>query len=174
MRRPKQLSLSRTAGWGGKRKGAGRPPIAGRRRPVPHRSRGVHKTSHPIHLTLRARREVPSLRFERTFSAVEQAVSKASRDGFRVVEFSAQDDHVHLIVEAQDDKALSSGARGLSIRLARAINKACRRSPTRKARTWLASRGWRRHGLVGKGGGVRKPSNQGADEQGSMGRWSPG
>jgi REP-associated tyrosine transposase len=212
MRRPKQLSLSRTAGWGGKRKGAGRPPIVGRRRPVPHRSRSVHKASHPVHLTLRARRAVPSLRSERAFPAVEQAVSKASRAGFRVVEFSAQDDHVHLIVEAQDEKALSSGARGLSIRLARAINNACRRrgpvwgdryhthtlktpretrhamvyvlmnfrkhhphdrrpidpcssapwfdgfrtlppaptrpSSTRKARTWLASKGWRRHGLV--------------------------
>src|SRR5689334_1198019 len=127
MRHPMPLPLARTAGWGGKRKGAGRPPIAGRRQPVPHRSRGVHKTSHPVHLTLRARREVPALRSDRTFPSIERAISKASRAHFRVVEFSAQDDHVHLIVEAQDDRALSRGARGLSIRLARAINKACGR-----------------------------------------------
>jgi putative transposase len=38
------------------------------------------------------------------------------------VHFSVQGDHLHLLVEAQDERALSSGARGLSIRAARAIN----------------------------------------------------
>jgi putative transposase len=202
----------RGVGWGGKRKGAGRPPIAGRRRPVAHRGRGIHKAAHPVHLTLRARRDVPALRSDRMFPAVRDAIGQSSRAEFRVVDFSVQDDHLHLIVEAQDAKALSSGARGLSIRIARAINNACRRrgpvwgdryhthalktpretrhaivyvlmnfrkhhphdrqaidpcssapwfdgfrhaprdradpSATWKARTWLASKGWRRHGLI--------------------------
>jgi hypothetical protein len=43
------------------------------------------------------------------------------------VEFSVQSDHLHLIVEAGDGGALSSGVRGLAIRLARAINRALRR-----------------------------------------------
>jgi putative transposase len=165
-----------------------------------------------VDLTLRARKDVRSLRSERAFPAVRDAVAQASRPEFRVLQFSVQDDHLHLIVEAEDEQTLSAGARGLSIRLARAINKACRRrgpvwgdryhtralktpretrqamvyvlmnfkkhhphdrrtldpcssarwfdgfrdlppdlsgtSPTWKARTWLASRGWRRHGLI--------------------------
>ncbi len=45
-----------------------------------------------------------------------------------MVHFSVQGDHVHLIVEAHDKVALSSGLRGLSIRAARALNRAAGRS----------------------------------------------
>ena len=139
----------------------------------------------------------------------------ASRAEFRVVHFSVQRDHLHLVVEAQDATALSSGARGLSIRIARALNRVLDRrgpvwgdryhahalktpketrnavvyvlmnfkkhrpydqrpvdpcssapwfdgfrtalplprevAPTWKPRTWLASVGWRRHGLIHMG-----------------------
>jgi hypothetical protein len=36
-------------------------------------------------------------------------------------EYSVQTDHVHLIAEAEHRRALSSGVRGLAIRLARAV-----------------------------------------------------
>ncbi len=45
-------------------------------------------------------------------------------DAFRVVQFSVQNDHVHLIIEAHDADVLSRGVRGLAIRLARAVNRA--------------------------------------------------
>jgi hypothetical protein len=38
------------------------------------------------------------------------------------VHFSVQWDHVHLIVEASDQRALSSGIRSLAIRIARYVN----------------------------------------------------
>jgi hypothetical protein len=58
------------------------------------------------------------------------ALAASSRADFRVVEFSVQADHVHLIAEADDARALSSGMRGLAIRLARAVNRALgRRGP---------------------------------------------
>ena len=148
---------------------------------------------------------------------MQAAIAAASRSptvggAFRVVEFSIQRDHVHLIVEASDGDVLARGTRGLVIRLARAINRAlgvrgpvwgdryhardletpravrnaivyvlmnARKhgervasgvdrfssapwfdgfarslapadgpSPVVDARTWLASRGWRRRGLV--------------------------
>src|SRR5262249_11478669 len=53
---------------------------------------------------------------------------QASRGDFRVVHFSVQGDHVHLMVEAHDRYALSRGARGLAIRLARQVNRAVRRN----------------------------------------------
>jgi REP element-mobilizing transposase RayT len=124
MRRPKQLTLACTAGWGGRRKGAGRRPVPGRRRPVVHRARAEHKRAHPVHLTLRARAGLPSLRGTRAFSAVREGLRAASSVYFRVIHFSVQADHLHLIVEAEDTKALTRGARGLSIRAARAINRA--------------------------------------------------
>jgi REP element-mobilizing transposase RayT len=58
------------------------------------------------------------------FAAVLSAIAAASNETFRVVHFSAQEDHLHLIVEAQDGKALTSGMSGLAIRAALAINRA--------------------------------------------------
>jgi len=43
-------------------------------------------------------------------------------EAFRVIEFSVQNDHVHLIVEAHDADILARGVQGLAIRLARRIN----------------------------------------------------
>ncbi len=69
-----------------------------------------------------------SLRCKRVFGALRECFRAASGEGFRVVQFSVQADHVHLLVEAQDKPALSSGARGLVIRSARAINRVLARA----------------------------------------------
>jgi hypothetical protein len=55
---------------------------------------------------------------------MKRAFAAASHDGFRVLHFSVQADHVHLLVEADAPSRLSSGMRGLAIRMARAINRA--------------------------------------------------
>ena len=44
------------------------------------------------------------------------------RFGFRLVQYAVQPDHLHFIVEAADKKALSEGARGLCVRVARRLN----------------------------------------------------
>jgi putative transposase len=45
------------------------------------------------------------------------------RDAFRVVHFSVQDNHIHMVVEAHDASSLSRGVQGLAVRLARRTNK---------------------------------------------------
>jgi REP element-mobilizing transposase RayT len=54
---------------------------------------------------------------------VRRALVASSRTSFRVLQFTVQNDHLHLIVEADHGKALSGGVRGLAIRLARAVNR---------------------------------------------------
>ena len=121
----KQLELTiRT--WGGRRRGAGRPPNPGRRS-VPHRRRVPHVTRCPAHVTLRAVSNLPSLRDERTFTAIRRALGLATKGGFRVFEFSVQTDHLHLLVEADDPTRFERGMRGLTIRVAKAVNRALRR-----------------------------------------------
>ncbi len=120
----RQLELPVPATWGGRRPGAGRKPTPGRRPGVPHTPRPPHAARHPVHVTLRARRAVGSLRAGRVFPHLREALAAASKPTFRVVHFSVQADHVHLLVEASDREALSRGLQGLVIRTARTVNRA--------------------------------------------------
>ena len=118
--------------WGGRRSGAGRPRSEGRRA-VPHRRRSTHEPRCPVHVTLRVSRGLPSLRAGRVFVAVRTALGAASCVGFRVLHFSVQADHVHLIVEADGDQALlARGLQGLGVRTAKAINRVL----SRVGRVW--------------------------------------
>jgi putative transposase len=120
--RERQLELRRIpSGRGGWRPGSGRPR---RRRGVPHTRRPPLIARHPVHVTLRIRPALPSLRGERAFARVKQSLLRGNeRFGFRIVEFSVQRDHVHLVVEARDRRSLTRGVQGLSIRIAKAINR---------------------------------------------------
>jgi REP element-mobilizing transposase RayT len=75
-------------------------------------------------VTLRGR---PGLRTERAYLALEGAIAAASTARFRVIHFSVQDNHVHLIVEASERESLIRGVQGLAVRMARAVNHAFRR-----------------------------------------------
>jgi putative transposase len=107
---------------GGRRKGAGRKPGPGRAH-VEHSRRPTHDRHCPVHVTLRARDGVPSLRSDRVFGAVCRAFAAASSRQFRLLQFSVQHDHVHLIVEAEDARGLVRGMQGLAIRIARGVNR---------------------------------------------------
>jgi REP element-mobilizing transposase RayT len=78
-------------------------------------------------VTLRATDGLPSLREDVPFEAIKRALSAASKPAFRLLHFSVQRDHIHLLVEADTSVALSRGIQGLAIRAAKAINRALRR-----------------------------------------------
>ena len=86
--------------------------------------RPQHQAAHPVHVTLRTKDAVRCLRAGRVFPAVRRALTAASHGGFRIIQYSVQNDHIHLIIEADDGARLSAGMRGLAIRLARAVNRA--------------------------------------------------
>ncbi|MEM7202093.1 MAG: transposase [Planctomycetota bacterium] len=200
--------------WGGRRPGAGRKPV-GARAGASHRKRAPLAARFPVHVTARLRKGLPSLRRQRVYRALRAAFAAASSERFRLVHYSVQSNHLHLLVEARDRQALSRGLQGLLIRVARRVNhvwerrgrvfadryhdhvlrtprevrhalsyvlhnaqrhgsrlaaaldvfasgwwfdgwKTRRRDwlnagtecPVQAARTWLLSRGWRRHGLL--------------------------
>jgi REP element-mobilizing transposase RayT len=129
MATPRQTSLALRPrfGHGGARVGAGRPRK--KDRGVSHSARPRLGRHHPAHVTLRALPGSPNLRKGAAWRAVESALAAiASRDACRVVHFSVQSNHVHLLVEADDRVALSRGVQGLAIRIARRVNRACSRS----------------------------------------------
>jgi REP element-mobilizing transposase RayT len=119
------LSFPEPKRRGGARRGAGRKRGPAHLRQTPHRARPVHRKAHPLHVTLRA--GVRALRAQHVAGVVLRALRESNRDWFRVVHYSIQENHVHLIVESEDDAALSSGVRGLMVRVARRVNRVLRR-----------------------------------------------
>lgn len=130
-RPPRQLALPAPPTWGGRRIGAGRKPNA-RLAGVWHVQRPPHDGRHPVLVTLRAARRLPSLRSERLFREIARALARSNRGDFRLIHFSVQSDHLHLIVEGDDRKALTRGLQGLAGRCAWAINRAA----GRRGRVW--------------------------------------
>ncbi len=117
----------RGKGRGGARPGAGRPP--GPRAWVLHRERQPIPGHCPVHVTLRVRQGVPSLRRPPIVREFLPSLALASdRGGFRVVLHALESDRVHLIVEAKGRDALSRGMKSVAARLGRAVNRACARS----------------------------------------------
>jgi REP element-mobilizing transposase RayT len=91
---------------------------------VSHLRRPSLSERHPNHVTLRVRAGLVSLRKVEVFRAVRAALAAGKeRFGFRLVHFSVQRDHLHLLVEAADRRALARGMQGLSIRVARTVNR---------------------------------------------------
>ncbi len=112
---------------GGKRNGAGRP----RTRPhpgligagVPHLRRPDFAARHPVHVTMRLQHGIGYLRSYRRAKAVESSLRDArERFGVRIIHYSIQGNHLHLIVEALGVEALSRAMQGLAIRLAKRLN----------------------------------------------------
>jgi REP element-mobilizing transposase RayT len=116
------LALKPHYGWGGARLGAGRK--RGPKPPVPHAVRPRFSATHPAHVTLRLRPGVPSLRSPRLVHALETSLRRgAERANFRLVHFSLQSNHVHLVAEAADREALGRGMKSFGTRLARAVQR---------------------------------------------------
>ena len=121
-RRPRQLGLVfRT--WGGARKRAGRKPNVPGRPGVPHRAYFRLERRLPVHVTLRMAEHVWNLRSRRSFNIISKALGEAmDRFGVRLLKFSVQGNHIHLLVESGDRKSLGRAIKGLSVRLARGLN----------------------------------------------------
>ena len=121
-RRPQQRDIN-FDGWGGWRRGAGRPRVRGRRVAVPHRARRPVRSRYPLHVVVRFRRELRSMRTKARAATIRKAfVAGCRKDGFRIIDWSIQRDHLPLVVEARDKQSLARGMQGFCVRVARRLN----------------------------------------------------
>ena len=108
--------------WGGWRENAGRKrsPNSG----MPHTSRERFSSTLPAHVTVRLLPDLRSLRSKSLIRALERTFAAGcERSTFRLVHYSLQGNHAHLIVEAQDREALGRGMKAIGSRLALAVNR---------------------------------------------------
>ncbi len=118
-----QACLPFQPGRGGARPGAGRKP-AGARAGVSHRTRAKLAARHPVHVTVKVRPGLPPLRSRGAYAALRAAFAAGcDRFGFRLTQYSVQRDHIHMICEAKERRALARGVQGLLIRVAKALNR---------------------------------------------------
>ena len=117
---------------GGRRAGAGRKPAGwknGEKAGVSHGPRALLAARFPAHVTLKLQRGLPRLRSRREYGVLRAAFAAGNdRFGFRLTHYAVLNDHLHLLVEARDRRALSRGLQGLLIRIAKALNKLWQRA----------------------------------------------
>ena len=121
-RKPKQGTFDFPS-WGGPRKKSGRKP-KGVKAGVSHKTRSELKARFPVHVTTTICDGLAGLRNPREYFTVLKAMRQGcNKAGFRLVQYSVQSTHVHMIVEANDRTSLSRGLQGLFVRIARALNR---------------------------------------------------
>ncbi|MFT3693115.1 MAG: transposase [Kofleriaceae bacterium] len=131
----RQLDLSeyekrQVSGRGGRRDGAGRPKLtaAARKkrgpRPEPHSARARLRAYEPQHVVLRSNYALSTFRSDDVLDAIGEAAFAVSKheDTFRIVHFSLQDSHIHLIVEASDNVAMARGMKSFAGAVSKHIN----------------------------------------------------
>ena len=108
---------------GGSRKGAGR-KRQGKRAKVTHSARQRFGKTRVLHVTFRVLEGLPGLRENETAKLVmDYLAGHCEKKGLRVVDYSIQGNHGHLVCEATDQDALSKAMNGLLSGLARVLNR---------------------------------------------------
>lgn len=114
----KQLKLNLYQGnWGGRRPGSGRKRIHSKG--VSHRVREKVTTRTPIHINFKYKTLIKN---KFCLKLLKRAIVNARSHGLRVVHFSLQSNHVHLIIEVENNTILTKGMRSLTITFAKGLN----------------------------------------------------
>jgi REP element-mobilizing transposase RayT len=101
-------------------KGAGRPAIhdVG----IRHRERPKLTRLSSLHLTVKINRIKADLKNKSTLKVLKRAICNARKKGLRVVHFSLEYDHIHLLIESPNNSTLGRGMQSLGVTMARGIN----------------------------------------------------
>lgn len=115
----KQLTLNIYKGTHG-----GRRPKAGRKRihskGVAHEKREKVRSYTPLHINFKYKLTVKN---KDGLKALQKAIKNARTHGLKIIHFSLQHNHVHLIVEATNNQILTKGMRSLTITMAKVLEK---------------------------------------------------
>jgi putative transposase len=92
-----------------------------------HVARPTHNERHPVLVTIRCVVAAPSLRSELVARTISTQITFAIRRGVRVVHYTIQDNHLHLIVEASNKTELARGLQRVFSRIAFEVNRVAKR-----------------------------------------------
>lgn len=101
---------------GGRRPGSGRKRL--RSKGVAHRNREQVSVRTPMHINFKYRKQIKN---KKCLFLLKKAIINARSHGLRVIHFSLQSNHVHLIVESDNNEILSRGMRSLTVTFAKGL-----------------------------------------------------
>jgi REP element-mobilizing transposase RayT len=91
---------------------------------VPHRTRRELNGHTPVHLTLRMENDIARLRKRDQYREIRTALRRSGhRSDFRIVHFSIQGNHVHLVCEPLTKDALARGMMSFKSSCAKRLNR---------------------------------------------------
>ncbi|MEI8348179.1 MAG: transposase [Pseudomonadota bacterium] len=97
-------------------KAAGRPRISrSDKTPVPHRLREEIPKKKPVHVVWHLNPHVPPCRRKNILLIFKKAVLKGRLMGLKVIHFSLMNNHLHLLIETENKKALAKALQSFAI-----------------------------------------------------------
>ena len=100
---------------------AGRP--AKNDKGIRHIKREIIHRPTSLHLTIKVRENKADIKSKRILKALHHAILRARLKGLRIIHYTLEYNHVHLLVEASENKILQRGMLALGISFSKAINK---------------------------------------------------
>ena len=117
--RTKQLKLNLYQGsWGGRRPGSGRKRLHSKG--VAHRTR--EKVNHrlPLHINFKFKTHIKN---KFCLKLLKRAIMNARSHGLKVIHFSLQSNHIHLLIESESNEILTRGMRSLTVTFAKGLSR---------------------------------------------------
>jgi REP element-mobilizing transposase RayT len=102
-------------------KRAGRPAIHDSG--IRHTRRFRLKKPSSLHLTIKVKENKADIQNKRILKTLHYAIRRARLKGLKIVHYTLEYNHVHLLVESVDNKILHKGMQAFGITIAKAINK---------------------------------------------------
>lgn len=103
---------------GGRRPGSGRKRIHSKG--VAHREREKIKPTTPLHINFKYKTYIKN---KICLRLLKKAILNSRKHGLRIIHFSLQSNHVHLIVEAETNQILTKGMRSLTVTFAKGLDR---------------------------------------------------
>lgn len=103
------------------RKGGGRRPKHDKG--IRHIKRPEIKRLTSLHLTVKILKDKAGIKNKQTLALLKHAILKARKKGLRIIHFTLEYDHVHLLVEANDNEVLGRGMMVFGVTMAKGINR---------------------------------------------------
>lgn len=102
-------------------KGAGRPAIHDRG--IRHIARDEIRRLTPLHLTVKIEKQKAGLRNKSILKTLHTSIKKARQKGLKIIHYTLEYDHIHLLVESDNNETLGRGMQSFGISFSKGINK---------------------------------------------------